>query len=525
MNPAVGISKDEVDAVIFDLDGVVTRTATVHAAAWKRLFDEYLQRRADREGGPFQPFDADDDYRHYVDGKPRYDGVVSFLESRSISLTYGQPDDPPDKETVCGLGNRKNQYFLQHLREHGVDVYQSTVELVRGLKARGIKTAIISASKNCADVLEAAGISELFDVKVDGLDAEELGLAGKPNPAVFLEAARCLGVARERAVVVEDAIAGVQAGRDGHFGLVIGVNRSSKRGVLKENGADVEVADLSEVIVANERLSGTANPQTPPSALDRLEEIRGQMAGRRVAAFLDYDGTLTPIVDDPDEAILPDEMRATVERLAGHCTVAIISGRDLQDVRNHVRIDSIFYAGSHGFDMVGPEGWRREHDEGKTFLPALDQAEIELSEQLSSISGARIERKRFAIAAHYRKAMERDISNIEAVVDRVLAGHPELRKSGGKKIYELRPRLDWHKGKAVLWLLETLGLDGPEVLPLYIGDDVTDEDAFRALKGRGIGILVRDGHPADTTASFSLAGPDEVRRFLEMLVSELEERP
>jgi beta-phosphoglucomutase family hydrolase len=252
MGDEVTISKRRFDAVIFDLDGVVTRTATVHAAAWKRLFDEYLEERTAREGKPFRPFDADSDYRRYVDGKPRYDGVVSFLESRGISLPYGQPGDPPDEETVCGLGNRKNRYFTQQLAEHGVDVYESTVELIRGLRARGMKTAIFSASRNCEAILKAANIGALFDAKVDGVDADELGLPGKPDPAVLLEAARCLEVAPERAVVVEDAIAGVQAGRAGRFGLVIGVNRSGETGVLQKNGADVEVTDLKEVTVADD---------------------------------------------------------------------------------------------------------------------------------------------------------------------------------------------------------------------------------------------------------------------------------
>jgi len=246
----VRISKNEIDAVVFDLDGVVTKTASVHAAAWKRLFDDYLKERAAREGNPFQPFDADADYRHYVDGKPRYDGVVSFLRSRGISIPYGEPGDPPERETVCGLGNRKNSYFQEHLTKHGVNVYESTVDLIRGLRANGVKTAIVSASRNCEAVLKVASIAGLFDAKVDGADAERLGLAGKPDPAVFLEAARRLGVASQRTVIVEDAIAGVQAGRAGHFGLVIGVDRSGKIGVLKDNGADVEVADLSEVIVA-----------------------------------------------------------------------------------------------------------------------------------------------------------------------------------------------------------------------------------------------------------------------------------
>ena len=252
MSPPVTISKNEFDAVIFDLDGVVTKTATVHAAAWKRLFDEYLEERAAREGKPFRPFDADSDYRHYVDGKPRYDGVVSFLESRGISLAYGDPGDPPDTETVCGLANRKNRHFTQHLAEHGADVYESTVDLIRDLRVKGMKTAIFSASRNCVAVLKAANTIDLFDAKVDGVDADELGLPGKPDPAVLLEAARRLEVAPGRAVIVEDAIAGVQAGHAGRFGLVIGVNRSGETGALRENGADVEVTDLKEVTAVDE---------------------------------------------------------------------------------------------------------------------------------------------------------------------------------------------------------------------------------------------------------------------------------
>ncbi len=523
MGSRVTISRKEVDGVIFDMDGVVTKTASVHAAAWKRLFDDYLEERAAREGKPFQPFDADAEYRHYVDGKPRYDGVTSLLESRGISLPYGDPDDPPDRETVCGLGNRKNSYFQQHLMEHGADVYSSTVDLIAGLRTNGMKTAIISASKNCADVLKAANVSQLFDARVDGTDAAALGLAGKPDPAVFLEAARRIGVVPERAVVVEDANAGVQAGRHGHFGLVIGVNRSGEAGVLRQNGADFEVTDLAEVVVADEGPGPAAGPQALPSALERAEEVRRQMAGKDAAVFLDYDGTLTPIVDHPDQAILADEARATIERLARHCTVAIVSGRDLNDVRGHVGIDSIYYAGSHGFDLAGPQGWRMEYEEGSAFLSALDQAEAALRKGMGSFPGAWAERKKFAIAVHYRQALEKDVPAIEQLVDRVTAARPELRKSGGKKVYELRPQIEWHKGKAVLWLLEALGLAEPEVLPFYIGDDVTDEDAFRALEERGIGIVVREGG-GPTAARFALRNPAEVRRFLEMLASELERR-
>jgi len=234
-------------AVIFDLDGVVTRTAETHAEAWKRLFDEHLTARAQRLGEPFRPFDRASDYRRFVDGKPRYEGVSSFLGSRGIELPYGSPDDPEDSETVCGLGNRKNRYFLDELATKGADAYPSTLALIAGLRQRGVRTAIVSSSRNCAAVLEAAGIGDLFDAKVDGIDAAELGLAGKPDPAVFIDAARRLHVDPRHAAVVEDAIAGVEAGRRGGFGLVVGVDRGAQSEALAAAGADVVVGDLGEL--------------------------------------------------------------------------------------------------------------------------------------------------------------------------------------------------------------------------------------------------------------------------------------
>jgi len=242
----VELARSRLDAVIFDVDGVVTRTASVHAAAWKELFDAFLRSRL-AAGGGFRSFDAEEDYRRYVDGRPRYDGVESFLASRGISLARGEPGDPPEAETVCGLGNRKDAYFWQLVERDGVAPFETTVDLVRRLRAAGVKTGVFSASRNAEAVLAAAGVRDLFDAKVDGRDAEELGLAGKPDPAMLLELARRLGVAPERTAVVEDAIAGVEAGRAGGFALVIGVNRSAKPGRLLASGAGVEVADLSEV--------------------------------------------------------------------------------------------------------------------------------------------------------------------------------------------------------------------------------------------------------------------------------------
>jgi alpha,alpha-trehalase len=238
----------DLDAVLFDLDGVVTDTASVHAAAWKRLFDEFLSGRGaggDEDLGPF----SDEDYLRHVDGVPRADGVRRFLRSRGIELPDGEPGDGPDAPTANGLGNRKDRLFQERLAADGVETFGSTVELVRALRAAGVGVAVFSASRNCQAVLEAAGLGDLFPVRVDGVVAAELGLPGKPDPAVLLEAARRLGAEPGRSVVVEDAEAGVEAGRRGGFALVIGVDRAGAPERLAGSGADVVVADLAEVEV------------------------------------------------------------------------------------------------------------------------------------------------------------------------------------------------------------------------------------------------------------------------------------
>jgi beta-phosphoglucomutase family hydrolase len=235
-----------IDAVVFDTDGVLTDTASVHAAAWKQLFDGYLRERSERLGEPFRPFEPAD-YLRYVDGRPRFDGVAAFLASRGIQLPWGELDDPPDRETVCGLGNRKNREFLARLRSDGVRPFPSSVALVEALRSAGARTAVVSSSRNMRAVLEAAGIGGLFDAAVDGVDSARLGLAGKPDPALFLEAAGRLGVEPARAAVVEDALAGVEAGRRGGFGLVVGVDRGDQAADLAASGADVVVGDLGEL--------------------------------------------------------------------------------------------------------------------------------------------------------------------------------------------------------------------------------------------------------------------------------------
>jgi beta-phosphoglucomutase family hydrolase len=252
MIAGITLSPQDYDAVLFDLDGVLTKTARVHAAAWKKLFDSFLERRAVRTGKPFVPFVLATDYPRYVDGKPRNDGVVDFLASRGIELPLGAPDDGPDVESVCGLGNLKQGYFLQHLEQFGVESYEESISLVRKLRTAEIRTAVVSASSNCTAVLEAAGIVQLFDAQVDGTDVSRLELKGKPSPDSYLEAARRLRVDPSRAVVVEDALAGVEAGHNGRFGCVIGVDRSGHAAALRKAGADAVVTDLSQLQIAEE---------------------------------------------------------------------------------------------------------------------------------------------------------------------------------------------------------------------------------------------------------------------------------
>lgn len=237
------------EAVIFDLDGVITKTAQVHSAAWKKMFDTYLQQRSERYGEPFREFSHQEDYLPYVDGKPRYQGVESFLISRGIELPFGTPDDPPEMETVCALGNRKNIAFNEVLEEQGVEVFGSTVSLIHDLKQRGIHIAVASSSKNCRSVLERAGLDSLFETRVDGEVSAELGLKGKPNPDIFTTASDRMGIGYDRSVVVEDAVSGVQAGKAGNFGLVIGIAREHNETELSRGGADLVVKDLSELTV------------------------------------------------------------------------------------------------------------------------------------------------------------------------------------------------------------------------------------------------------------------------------------
>jgi len=396
--------------------------------------------------------------------------------------------------------------------EAGAELLVGADSLVCDLRAAGIRIAVLSDSSNAAEALEQAGLEGLFDVRVDGIVASEEGLGGRPAPDLALEAAQRLEVAPEWCVLVDGTPAGVEAGRRGGFGRVIGVSRGDDRETLAEAGADDVVAALSEIGVDAE--TGRERPiGSLDSALAGIDRIVAWIGDREPVFFLDFDGTLAPIVDHPEQAEIPEETHALLEALSRRRTVAIVSGRDLDDLRGRIALDRVYYAGSHGFRLAGPGGLDREYPEARRFLSALDEAEQTLEEVLADLPGVEVERKRYAIALHHRRASESAAAEVRRAAARVQEGCKALRIGEGRKVLELRPAIDWDKGRAVEWLLETLGLGGGRSFPIYVGDDITDEDAFAVVEEEGYPVVVR-GRSGCTRARASLSDPVEVGLFL-----------
>jgi len=410
------------ESVIFDMDGVITKTATVHAKAWKKIFDDYMRERSEKLGEEFKEFDKNKDYLQFVDGKPRYKGVQSFLKSRKISVPFGKPEDPETKETCCGIGNRKNVVFNQLLDKGKVEPFDAAIDLISDLKNAGIRVGIVSSSKNCQKILRAAGVEDLFETRVDGVISAELGLKGKPAGDAFVTAALNLGTTPDRSVVVEDATSGVQAGRNGGFALVIGVARKHNEKSLFKYGADVVVRNMSPITLEwiEEWFQKTPLPlferwkKVEPKKKD-MAQLQGIIKNfhyyrspkdlffsrQKTIFFLDYDGTLTPIVDRPDMAKISDEMRQVVMDLSKKHMTAIVSGRQREDVENLLGIEGLFYAGSHGFDINGP-GFSMVLPEVKEIVPVVKEITEELKKRFGDIEGAIVEHKKFSVAMHYR---------------------------------------------------------------------------------------------------------------------------
>ncbi len=501
-----------VKAVLLDLDGVVTNTATLHTKAWKRMFDSFLQQYSKKKKLPFVPLDPVHDYKEYIDGRPRYDGVRTFLKSRGIILPYGDRNDAPGVETICGLGNLKNELYHTLLHEQGAHVYDDAVEMIRKWRDAQMRTAVISASRNCREVLQSAELTDLFDAIVDGNDAELNMLKGKPESDTFVFAAKLLGVDPSQTVVVEDAVAGVQSGKNGHFLLVTGVSRDGKsRELLLQNGADIVVSKLTEMPVMGGLMRRKIDEI--PSALEQFNRLAEKLYADTVMVLLDYDGTLTPIVERPELAQISESTRDAVRQLARKIKVAVVSGRDLQDVKRLLEINNIYYSGSHGFEILGPDDSRMELQEARNRIGSIETAESECKAMLNGIEGVIIERKKFALAVHYRLVKENEINKVKEIVLDVARGLGDLKITYGKKVLEFRPELQWDKGKAVEWIVEQVFHSRSGAYPLFLGDDITDEDAFREVKEWGTGIIVGNhGHPS--FADFSLKNTDEVREFL-----------
>ncbi|MDI2030246.1 trehalose-phosphatase [Saccharopolyspora sp. TS4A08] len=510
-------------AVLFDMDGVITDTAAVHFAAWKRLFDQYLASRQRSSSEDHQPF-READYADYVDGKRRIDGVVDFLRSRGISVPGGAAVDEAGFETAHGLGELKDRYFLDALAATRTLLFHDVVPLIESLRSRGIRTAVISASRNCAQVLERAGAAQLFDVRVDGVLADRLGLPGKPAPAIFLEAAHRLSTPASACVVIEDAKAGVQASRAGFLGLTIGIARTGPPNRLLESGADAVVSTLNDISVGpspERRLSEV------PDAHHCWNEIADRIRDHNPVLLLDFDGTLAQIRDDPTKVTMPWRTRNVLQRLARHSPVAILSGRDLQDLRCRIRIENLWYAGSHGFELADPEGELITQHAGETASSDLDNAERLLRDELAGVPGALVDRKRFALAVHYRNVRTDRTEDVMSTVARIGRGFTTLRPAHGRRVIELLPNVQWNKGRALRWLLDRMGLSGTDVVPVFAGDDYTDEDALREIHDDGIGIVVRSTEHGDrlTWAHYAVDDPSSLTALLTRLTSPMGKGP
>ena len=508
-------------AAIFDLDGVITLTASLHAWAWKTMFDVFLEAHAAGTATRQEPFDDGADFRDYVNGRPRIEGVREFLASRRIELPLGTPDAAPSHDTMWGLGNLKQVAFLRGLEERDIEVDEQTVSFIRRLRTAGVATAVASSSKNCARILERVGLTELFEARVDGVVSEEIGLPGKPAPDIFLEAAARLGVPPRAALVVEDALAGVEAGRAGRFGLVIGMDREGHRAALREHGADLVIERFDPALDAAIRAWFESAGQRIPSLLHEWDAFVSRLAGRRPALFLDYDGTLTPIVSRPELAVLPPEGRDVLHRVADAFPVAIISGRGREDVERLAGLPGVAYAGSHGFDLSLPRGERSDFRPADWIVPRMTEVRQHLEHEVGAVPGVLIEDKGYSVAVHYRLADPSALPVIRRSVDSIAGRDERLRFTPGKMVFDIRPNLPWDKGRALTHLLDALDLNRDEFVPIYIGDDTTDEDAFAVLAvlAGGVGILVSEA-PRATKARYRVQAPWEVWAVLDRLLME-----
>lgn len=503
-------------AVLFGLDTVIIDTASIHLAAWKHLFDHYLTARAPAAGEDHRPF-TEADYARHVKGKTRVDAVLDFLASRGIGLPRGQVSDRTGQHSGYGLATLADHHLRDAVAASGVTVFGDAAALLDMLHRRHVTTGVVSTS-SAGPVLDHAAVAGLFDVRVDRVLAHERCVPDLPDAAIYRETARALGVSPADTVVIAGDETGLDAARRGGFGLIIGIARTGPPQRLLQAGADRVITSLSEITVQpSPEGVGQRRLSTMPDALEHWDELANRLRGRRLVLLFDFDGTLTAIQDDPAAVTLPVQYRQVLQELAGSCPLAVISGRDLRDIRQRVRVGRLWYAGSHGFELAGPDDELITHDAGEKALPDLDEAERRLAGELTRIPGALVDRKRFALAVHYRHVVPKAIDDLYAIVRRTATSLPRLTITHGRKVIELVPDVDWNKGRALLWLLDHLKLTpGTDTVPLYAGDDLTDEDALHAIRNTGVGIVVRSTEHGDrpTWAHFAVDNPDALHTLL-----------
>lgn len=508
--------KKPILAALCDLDGVITNTANIHAQAWQETFDHFFWQLQHKTHRYYPAFDIVNDYRQFLDGKPRLAGIKDYLQAKNIQLPLGQETDE-DGDTLYSLANQKSQRFLQLLEQQGVEAYPENLHKLQEWKQQGMKLAVVSASKNCQQILKATNLDTFFEVCVDGLVAEQQQLRGKPYPDTFLYATKELNIPPHEAMVVEDALAGITAAKTGGFGLAVGLVCAKNYTVMQDADADVLINDLGELTWDKHAVCYPMEYRNLANAYHHIDKLSEILSSCQLAIFLDYDGTLAPIVDHPEDAVISDGMREALAQLSQQAKVSIISGRDNDTIRQFVQLPNIRYIGDHGLDIDQPDGVQITSTNTNYFIPLLQNISKQLSQALGSIAGVQIEPKKYDVAVHYRNAKKENESKIIKTTKQIVQQYADLKIMPGKKVLDICPNIEWDKGKALQWILWQLHLEQPIICPLYVGDDLTDEDAFRALPAQGIGILVGD-HGEKTYADLWLEDVMEVEKFLYALI-------
>lgn len=499
-----------IKGIIFDMDGVVTQTAVIHYKAWKIVFDRLLSQI----NPSFNPF-TEEDYFYFLDGMSRVDGVTNFLTSRELSLKELQKLYTSVEECIAHLCETKNELLLAIISENSVDCFADTLEFIKLLLLHNYSIAIISSSKNCLEILKSAKVEKIFPVRVDGIVSETIGIPGKPNPAIFLEAAKQLNLLPQECMVIEDALSGVKAAKEGAFGVVVALDRKNKlHAQFSELEADYILPDLSKKQTTFYQKIFCGSEKKLESAFNILPLIANLLENKNeLIVFLDYDGTLTPIVERPENALLSPTMLQCLTQLSQKYTTVIISGRELNNLKNLINIPNIYYSGNHGFEFTGPECSNMFYQIGHEFVDELTAVYQALYGVFQKIKGCIIENKKFSLSIHYRLVDENLHEYISQKIEDNLSSFPNLTRHYGKKVFEIRPNIHWNKGLAAENILTQFKLVKNNLIPVYIGDDVTDEDAFTQFGLNGITIKVTP-ESYKTNAHYFLKSPKEVLEFL-----------